>query len=159
MYIPDHIRPTDEDVAELLANLGAADLVSATGEGLLATFLPLIHEPAGSTAEAGPGGRGRGRVRAMAVRGAAARSRARVDGEGGSPSAAPLGCQQVPGMDRDAERPLHRRRREMRGIARIFDAIGLVSGKQPRRAEMIARHGSRTLCLRPEWRNRQTQRT
>ena len=62
MYIPDHFRPTDEDVAELLANLGAADLVSATGEGLLATFLPLIHEPAGSTAEAGPGGRLLGHV-------------------------------------------------------------------------------------------------
>ena len=57
MYIPDHFRPTDEDVADLLANLGAADLISATGEGLLATFLPLIHEPAGFTAEAGPGGR------------------------------------------------------------------------------------------------------
>ncbi len=62
MYIPDHFRPTDEDVAELLANLGAADLISATNEGILATFLPLIHEPAGSTPDAGPGGRLLGHV-------------------------------------------------------------------------------------------------
>ena len=45
MYIPDHFRPADEDVAELLANIGAADLITATAEGLLATMLPLIHEP------------------------------------------------------------------------------------------------------------------
>ena len=62
MYIPDHFRPTDEDVAALLANLGAADLISATDEGLLATFLPLIHEPAGSSPDAGPGGRLLGHV-------------------------------------------------------------------------------------------------
>ncbi|HUQ78158.1 MAG TPA: FMN-binding negative transcriptional regulator [Patescibacteria group bacterium] len=62
MYIPDHFRPTDQDVAELLDNLGAADLISATDEGLLATFLPLIHEPAGSTPDAGPGGRLLGHV-------------------------------------------------------------------------------------------------
>lgn len=62
MYIPDHFRPTDQDVAELFANLGAADLISATEEGLLATFLPLVHEPAGSTPEAGPGGRMLGHV-------------------------------------------------------------------------------------------------
>lgn len=62
MYIPDHFRPTDDDVAELLANLGAADLISATDEGLLATFLPLIHEPAGSSTDAGPGGRLLGHV-------------------------------------------------------------------------------------------------
>ena len=62
MYIPDHFRPTDEDVAQLLAHLGAADLITSTDEGLLATFLPLIHEPAGSTAEAGPVGRLLGHV-------------------------------------------------------------------------------------------------
>lgn len=62
MYIPDHFRPTDEDIVELLANLAAADLISATDEGLLATFLPLIHEPAGSTPGAGPGGRLLGHV-------------------------------------------------------------------------------------------------
>ena len=57
MYIPDHFRPTDEDVRLLLANLGAADLITATADGLLATMLPLIHEPPGSTPEAGDHGR------------------------------------------------------------------------------------------------------
>jgi transcriptional regulator len=47
VYVPDHFRPTDDDVAELLANVGAADLITATEDGLLATFLPLIHEPPG----------------------------------------------------------------------------------------------------------------
>lgn len=45
MYIPQHFRPSDDDVAELLANIGAADLITATADGLLATMLPLIHEP------------------------------------------------------------------------------------------------------------------
>ena len=53
MYIPDHFRPADEDVAELLANIGAADLVTATAEGLLATMLPLIHEPTQPSTQAG----------------------------------------------------------------------------------------------------------
>jgi transcriptional regulator len=62
VYIPDHFRPSDDDVRALLANIGAADLISATDEGILATFLPLIHEPAGSTRDAGPGGRLLGHV-------------------------------------------------------------------------------------------------
>jgi transcriptional regulator len=62
VYIPDHFRPTDEDVAELLANIGAAELVTATTEGLLATMLPLIHEPAGASPEAGDRGRLMGHV-------------------------------------------------------------------------------------------------
>lgn len=53
MYIPDHFRPTDADVSHLLANIGAADLITATAEGLLATMLPLIYEPHGTTD--GPG--------------------------------------------------------------------------------------------------------
>ena len=57
MYIPDHFRPSATDVADLLANLAAADLVSATAEGLLATMLPLIHEAPGSSAGAGEHGR------------------------------------------------------------------------------------------------------
>ena len=46
MYVPDHFRPSDADVRELLAHLDAADLITATDDGLLATFLPLIHEAA-----------------------------------------------------------------------------------------------------------------
>ncbi len=46
----------------LLANLGAADLITPTADGLLATFLPLIHEPAGASPEAGEHGRLMGHV-------------------------------------------------------------------------------------------------
>jgi transcriptional regulator len=62
MYIPDHFRPDDADVEELLAHLGAADLITATSEGLLATMLPLIHEPPGSGPFAGGHGRLLGHV-------------------------------------------------------------------------------------------------
>ncbi len=63
MYIPDYFRPTDDDVLELLANIGAADLVTATADGLLATMLPLIHQrPAESAPEAGEQGRLLGHV-------------------------------------------------------------------------------------------------
>ncbi len=49
MYIPDHFRPTDEDVRGLLENIGAVDLITATDEGLLATMLPLIYEAPGAS--------------------------------------------------------------------------------------------------------------
>src|SRR6476661_4131693 len=62
VYIPDHFRPSDEDVAELLANIRAAELVTATADGLLATMLPLLHEPAGASPEAGDHGRLMGHV-------------------------------------------------------------------------------------------------
>ena len=63
MYVPDHFRPTDADVAELLAHIGAAELVTATADGLLATMLPLIHEsPDRSAPEAGEHGRLMGHV-------------------------------------------------------------------------------------------------
>src|SRR4051794_29205659 len=62
VYVPDHFRPTDAEVRELLSNLDAADLITVTGDGLLATFLPLIHEPAGASAEAGANGRLMGHV-------------------------------------------------------------------------------------------------
>jgi transcriptional regulator len=63
VYIPDHFRPTDADVAELLANIGAADLITATADGLLGTMLPLIHEaPGPSVPEAGAHGRLMGHV-------------------------------------------------------------------------------------------------
>ena len=47
MYVPAHFRPDDDEVRELLRNLGAADLITATADGLLATMLPLsLDEPA-----------------------------------------------------------------------------------------------------------------
>ncbi len=46
MYLPRHLRADDAETARLLSGLRAADLVTATTEGLFATFLPLIHAPA-----------------------------------------------------------------------------------------------------------------
>ena len=45
MYIPAHFAPDDETVGELLRNHGAADLVTLTGQGLVATMLPFIYLP------------------------------------------------------------------------------------------------------------------
>ena len=54
MYVPAHFKPDDDEVRELLRNLGAADLITSTADGLLATMLPLLWiEPA-----AGAGGWG-----------------------------------------------------------------------------------------------------
>jgi transcriptional regulator len=46
MYLPKHLHAGESETAALLAGLRAADLITATGSGLFATFLPLIHEPA-----------------------------------------------------------------------------------------------------------------
>ena len=46
MYVPAHFAMSAEEVAELLARHGAADLITLTGDGLLATMLPFVHEPA-----------------------------------------------------------------------------------------------------------------
>lgn len=45
MYIPASFAVDQESVTELLAGLGAADLITVTDEGLLATFLPLLYDP------------------------------------------------------------------------------------------------------------------
>ena len=44
MYVPAHFEPDEATVGELLRNHGAADLVTVTDEGLMATFLPFIYE-------------------------------------------------------------------------------------------------------------------
>ncbi|WP_277954505.1 FMN-binding negative transcriptional regulator [Saccharopolyspora soli] len=44
MYVPAHFAPDDEAVHELLTNHGAADLVTATPDGLIATMLPFIYD-------------------------------------------------------------------------------------------------------------------
>jgi len=46
VYIPEHFAADPQAVGELLANLGAADLITVTDDGMLATFLPLLHDPA-----------------------------------------------------------------------------------------------------------------
>jgi transcriptional regulator len=49
MYIPSQFAPTDDAVGELLANSAAADLITATPDGLLATMLPFAYDPAAGT--------------------------------------------------------------------------------------------------------------
>nr|WP_225954589.1 FMN-binding negative transcriptional regulator [Kibdelosporangium phytohabitans] len=45
VYIPKPFLPDDADVRELLANQGAADLITMTPQGLMATPLPFVHDP------------------------------------------------------------------------------------------------------------------
>lgn len=45
MYIPADNAATDSDVHDLLANHGAADLVTVTPNGLRATVLPFVYDP------------------------------------------------------------------------------------------------------------------
>ena len=45
MYVPAHFAPDAAQVDELLRNHGAADLVTLTGQGLVATMLPFIYVP------------------------------------------------------------------------------------------------------------------
>lgn len=51
MYLPKHFRADARETRELLDGIRAADLITPTSDGLFATFLPLIHDPA-------PGGLG-----------------------------------------------------------------------------------------------------
>lgn len=44
MYVPAHFAADENAVRELLDNLGAADLITVTDQGMLATFLPFIHD-------------------------------------------------------------------------------------------------------------------
>lgn len=62
MYIPAHFAPGAALVDELLRNHGAADLVTLTPEGLVATMLPFIYVP--------PAGDGDGAHEAHGARGA-----------------------------------------------------------------------------------------
>lgn len=47
MYLPSHFTMTEQhEIEQVLANLGAADLVTRTEEGLTSTFLPFLYDPA-----------------------------------------------------------------------------------------------------------------
>jgi transcriptional regulator len=56
VYVPAHFKPDDASVRELLAHHGAADLVTATSRGLLATLLPFVYDEAGGGPGAGSWG-------------------------------------------------------------------------------------------------------
>jgi transcriptional regulator len=45
VYVPEHFAADDATVRELLSGVGAADLVTATADGLVATFLPFLYDP------------------------------------------------------------------------------------------------------------------
>ncbi len=45
MYVPKHFAMSDDQVHELLTGAGAADLVTAHGSGLVATYLPFVFDP------------------------------------------------------------------------------------------------------------------
>ncbi len=53
MYIPAHFAAGDAAVRDLLTRHGAADLITLTADGLLATMLPFAYDPAAG--EPGPG--------------------------------------------------------------------------------------------------------
>jgi transcriptional regulator len=44
MYVPRHFAADDETVQELLTHHGAADLVTMTPDGLVATMLPFVYD-------------------------------------------------------------------------------------------------------------------
>ena len=44
MYVPAHFAPDDDAVHQLLAQQGAADLVTAGADGLEATMLPFVYD-------------------------------------------------------------------------------------------------------------------
>jgi transcriptional regulator len=46
MYIPAHFAAGDAATRDLLAHHGAADLITLTADGLVATMLPFAYEPA-----------------------------------------------------------------------------------------------------------------
>ena len=56
MYVPEHFRPTDDDVRGLLRDHGAVDLITVTERGLMATLLPMVWAEPGSRAGVGPWG-------------------------------------------------------------------------------------------------------
>jgi transcriptional regulator len=56
MYVPAHFKPDDEQVLALLRDPGAADLITSTADGLMATMLPLVLDEGGSRSGLGPWG-------------------------------------------------------------------------------------------------------
>ena len=53
MYIPAHFKPDEATLRDLLDHQGAGDLITNTGQGLIATMLPFLYDPPGSRPGAG----------------------------------------------------------------------------------------------------------
>jgi transcriptional regulator len=49
VYVPAHFAAPDDALEQLLAAPGAVDLVSTTADGLTATTLPMLYDPAAGT--------------------------------------------------------------------------------------------------------------
>jgi len=49
VYVPAHFAAPDDALAQLFAAPGAVDLVSSTADGLTATTLPMLYDPAAGT--------------------------------------------------------------------------------------------------------------
>jgi transcriptional regulator len=62
MYIPAHFAPDEADVEALLRNHGAADLVTLTPGGMVATMLPFVYVPPGQAGTGAPRGSLHGHV-------------------------------------------------------------------------------------------------
>jgi transcriptional regulator len=56
VYVPAHFKPDDAEVQALLASGRAANLITATADGLIATMLPLVHDGPEARAGLGPWG-------------------------------------------------------------------------------------------------------
>jgi transcriptional regulator len=56
MYIPAYFQPAEEDVRALLVGHGAADLITWTARGLMATTMPFVYDEPGSRPDAGEHG-------------------------------------------------------------------------------------------------------
>jgi transcriptional regulator len=53
VYVPDHFKPDEADVRELLRNFGSVDLVTATPTGLRSTIIPMVWVEGGQTGDDG----------------------------------------------------------------------------------------------------------
>jgi len=56
MYVPAHFKPDDAEVLALLRSGRAANLITSTRDGLLATMLPLVYDGPEARAGLGPWG-------------------------------------------------------------------------------------------------------
>lgn len=45
MYVPTHFTPDEDTVTALLREHGAADLITSTARGMIATLLPFVYDP------------------------------------------------------------------------------------------------------------------